>query len=253
MRALERFEAFIESLLETPFAGMQGGSLQPVQIANLILREMEGRQAIGPGRVYVPNRFSVVLSPQDHGNLTAAVPALSQVLATYAADTAAERGWSLMGAVEVEMATDPALHRGRVRVRGQTVATEGKSGEGVVQHTQALDGQALAAALAAEAPPAQLLMLDGSHRPPVSLSNDVITIGRALDNGLVLEDPSVSRHHAEIRRQEGGYVLVDLESSNGSAVNGRSTPSSRLRDGDRLRLGGVELLFRIVGKEEGSA
>jgi hypothetical protein len=71
-------------------------------------------------------------------------------------------------------------------------------------------------------------------------------IGRQSDNDLVLRDPSISRHHAEIRRRPGGsYTVVDLESMNGVVVNGRKKGSSRLADGDLLELGDVAMRFRL--------
>ena len=81
-----------------------------------------------------------------------------------------------------------------------------------------------------------------------ALTADEVKIGRAQENDLQLEDPYVSRHHAIVRRAEGTVTIEDAGSSSGVLVNGvRATEPSRLRSGDRIRLGDVELEF--VGGE----
>lgn len=71
-------------------------------------------------------------------------------------------------------------------------------------------------------------------------------LGREPDNHFVLADPGVSRHHARLVRSGDGWTIEDLGSANGTRVNGRRVSSALLRDGDRLRLCGVELEFREV-------
>jgi uncharacterized RDD family membrane protein YckC len=68
-------------------------------------------------------------------------------------------------------------------------------------------------------------------------------IGRELDNALRLSDPSISRHHAMIRRTAEGYEVQDLQSSNGVLVNGNRVQSMAIQDGDRVTLGQVQITF----------
>jgi len=68
-------------------------------------------------------------------------------------------------------------------------------------------------------------------------------IGRALENEVSLTDPSVSSRHAELVEQQGQWILTDLNSTNGSFVNGSRVDSTPLEAGDRLRFGQVELTF----------
>ena len=247
MRALARFEAFVENLVEGPFSYLPGGSLQPVRIAKQILREMEANQAIGPGKVYVPNRYAVAISSDDYAVLAPLAPALCDELATYAADSAAERGWSLPGPVAVSLASDPAVRRGQLRVAASSVLGDGRAaaGEVLAERTLALHISELA-----EAPPARLVLGGEPGAAEYPILADVVTIGRALDNDLVLEHPSVSRHHAEIRREPGGYALADLGSTNGTTVNGRAVTAARLHDGDLVQLGGVTFVFRLAPRGE---
>lgn len=76
------------------------------------------------------------------------------------------------------------------------------------------------------------------------LNQPVISIGRRIDNALVLNDPRVSRSHAELRCFHGRYVIFDMGSSGGTYVNGKRVDHSVLYDGDILSLAGVHVIFR---------
>ncbi len=90
--------------------------------------------------------------------------------------------------------------------------------------------------------------LRGPGIPTMPLKPGVITLGRSSDNDVVLRDPQVSRHHARIVCSEDVCSVQDLGSANGTFVNDRELGSARLNPGDRLCLGGVELMY---GKAEG--
>lgn len=72
----------------------------------------------------------------------------------------------------------------------------------------------------------------------------IVSIGRRTDNLLVLNDPRVSRAHAEIRRIRGRFVIFDTNSSGGTYVNGKRVTHSVLYDSDVISLAGVHLIFR---------
>ncbi|HEY62982.1 MAG TPA: FHA domain-containing protein [Caldilineae bacterium] len=89
-------------------------------------------------------------------------------------------------------------------------------------------------------------------RPPIlswgggqyELSSNVCTVGRSARNDVVLDDPLVSRAHAEIRHTDEGWVLHDRNSTNGTYLNGRRVIRSEpLRDGDEIRIGQTILTF----------
>src|SRR5213596_1135400 len=75
------------------------------------------------------------------------------------------------------------------------------------------------------------------------LVGDLITIGRAPDNTIVIGDPSVSSRHAQLQRVGETYRLKDLGSTNGTRVNGIPTTEAALRFDDRIRFGAVEASY----------
>jgi pSer/pThr/pTyr-binding forkhead associated (FHA) protein len=75
------------------------------------------------------------------------------------------------------------------------------------------------------------------------LIEERITLGRALDNMIRLEDGTVSHHHAMLLQDGTDYKVRDLNSTNGSRVNGMRIVETKLHHGDAVRLGSVELRF----------
>lgn len=68
-------------------------------------------------------------------------------------------------------------------------------------------------------------------------------LGRHPGADFVLDDDLASRRHARVRLEDGVWVLEDLDSTNGTRVNGRAIHRQPLVDGDRIRVGGTELVF----------
>ena len=85
------------------------------------------------------------------------------------------------------------------------------------------------------------LIVEGVKVFPLTLS--VVNIGRRLDNQLIIDDPRVSRNHAQLRTIKGRYVVFDLNSTGGTFVNGQRTSQSVLYPGDVISLAGVALIF----------
>ena len=75
------------------------------------------------------------------------------------------------------------------------------------------------------------------------LSDNTITLGRVADNMIQIDDASVSSHHAELTRDGDDYLLKDLDSTNGTRLNGVSHREGKLRDGDQITFGNIEVLY----------
>jgi pSer/pThr/pTyr-binding forkhead associated (FHA) protein len=75
------------------------------------------------------------------------------------------------------------------------------------------------------------------------IGSDDVTLGRDASSTIALADPDVSRHHARIVRTGNSHVLVDMESTNGTSVNGKRVSEVTLRPGDRLLLGATALVY----------
>jgi len=90
----------------------------------------------------------------------------------------------------------------------------------------------------------RLLLATGGSTHVIPLESTQLTIGRGLNNDVILEDTRVSRHHAQLRYRARRFWLSDLGSTNGTYINGEQVAEQALRDGDIISLGGLELTFK---------
>jgi len=91
---------------------------------------------------------------------------------------------------------------------------------------------------------ARLLIHESTGIREFELVDDEVLIGRELDNALRISDPSVSRHHAVLRRTPQGYVIQDKQSANGVVVKGKKVNEAEISDGDQFLLGQIQLTFQ---------
>ena len=80
------------------------------------------------------------------------------------------------------------------------------------------------------------------------LDSELITVGRDSSNEIALDDITVSRKHALIKRSGAGYIVEDLRSLNGTYVNAKAVATSSLRTGDEVHVGKYRLTFFQGGK-----
>lgn len=211
------FEGRLERMVEGTFSRLFRSSVKPVEFGRKLSREMDANRTVGvDGRTLVPNRFVFTVSPSDHDELADALGALRRELADAAREHAREEGYSFLGPVEIVIDADDSLRPGLLEVEGRLV-----EGEGAL-------------------PPGSLLLPTGDRVP---LGEYVVSIGRNNDCTIVLADPNVSRHHAEVRPAVDGYVVADLGSTNGTKVNGARVSEHLLLDGDELRFGNTVIAF----------
>lgn len=85
------------------------------------------------------------------------------------------------------------------------------------------------------------LIVEGNRA--ISLERPITSIGRKDDNHIVIKDQHVSRYHAQIRNIKGSYVLMDLESTVGTSINGKKVKQAFLKEGDVISVGGSPLIF----------
>jgi pSer/pThr/pTyr-binding forkhead associated (FHA) protein len=90
-------------------------------------------------------------------------------------------------------------------------------------------------------PEEAFMVIDGAKVFP--LSTVVVNIGRRLENNIVIDDPRVSRTHAQLRAINGRYVLFDLNSTGGTFINGQRVIQSVIYPGDVISLAGVTLVY----------
>jgi len=233
-------------MVEGAFARAFKSELQPVEVASAIQREMDDRAAIvAQGRTLVPNDFVVEVAEDDYARLDVYADNLGIELATLAREYAKEQGYSFVGPVRMRFEGVRDLTTGTFRIlsgviRGTTVEDGEirRPASDVPQPSGAFHGNPRLLVSGPEAGP------DRGTQRTYEISTPLIILGRGTDCDLRLVDPGVSRHHAEIRVEDGEVVLVDLGSTNGTFVNGQPVRRVTLTDGTRVTLGRTTLIFR---------
>ncbi len=244
---MERVEAFVSRVIEGWSARLFGAKLQPVQVAKRLIRAMESHQTISLSKTFVPNSYVVTLGPMDFAQFEQYRRSLERDLAETLLGAARERSFTLLAYPSVEIERDEDMAPGDIRVSCAMVDTSGEevAGDpkalGAVEsgHTMVLDREALLR----DRPRAPKATIEQRDAAAVTLGPDPVLIGRDPQNDVVLDDRRVSRKHAEIRLRLGRYTLYDLQSTNGTYVNGRRVAEKVLDDGDKISVGGLELLF----------
>lgn len=236
---LAALEATIERILERPFFRLFGGRLEPADIAKRLGRAQEDNRVLAAGKLLAPNSYRVVLNPSDLAGFKSYESVLRQELATYLIDLADRRNLTLTSKPEIELVADSSFGRGQIEVEARLADPSERTG-GLAQYTQALD----AAAIQAMAIPAQAAQLVIGGRT-IPIDQPFLTLGRGIDNDIIVESDDVSRQHAQIKLRQGRYVLTDLNSANGTRVNGQRITEQVLHDGDVIQLAGVEILFQL--------
>lgn len=251
MSAFAKFEQFVEGLIERPFARLLGGQLQPVEIAKRLARVMEAEQTLGVDKTFVPNEYHVLLHHKDFAHFASMRLSLERELSDYLLGTARERRFTLLTRPAVYLETSDHVSPGQVQVAARfteqvPVTPPPPSSESQpAQHTQKLDPREVARTARERGPRGTFVVLSGAMAGArISLDKSTLTVGRALDNDIVVEDPRVSRYHAELKLKAGHFCIRDLRSSNGTIVNGQYVEESVLHDGDSLTLGDTTLVFQ---------
>lgn len=243
MNIFKGIEKKLEGLVEGGFGRAFKASVQPVELAHKLAKEMGDHKTVGVANVYVPNEFDIYLGHNDYEHLTGLGDPLRTELGHYVTAYAAREGWTLVAPPRVELHEDDDLRLGEFGIGTRTVGEpESSAPPERPQSDQTVLYQEPPAAAAAGVERAMLRGAAGQWE----LADGVYIVGRSRRSTIVVDDPNVSRQHAEIRRDGSGFVIRDMGSTNGVRVNGRPVAQAVLQHGDRIEMGATELLFERV-------
>jgi len=246
----------IEQRLERVFEGVFGRAfrtnVQPVELARKLAKEMDEHRSASVRNVYVPNEYTIYLSPGDREQFEGYENSLVSELEEYLSEHAARENYALLTPPRILFETDEDLGVGefgiatRMAQHGRSAEEQAPAPEAAVPgatmiykpRTQPTEAASLAE-LGVEREVA-VLSWNGERRV---LEQKRSVLGRSRDADVQIEDPNVSRRHAEIVQEGSVYWLVDLGSTNGTEVDGKRVSRARLGDGSRFTVGETTLTF----------
>ena len=250
MSVLRNIESKIEGVVQGAFSRAFKSNVQPVELARKLAKEMEENKSVSISRVYVPNEYNVFLSPGDREQFEGYEPALTKELSDYLLEHARKEGLALVTRPVVSFKTDERLNVGEFGI--QSVLSQPPEEE-QAEAPQADFGHTMVyspdrAPRPIEEPrapaPTERALLVGEGRRRI-LSGDAVVLGRSRAADIVLDDPNVSRRHAELQREDSRWAIADLGSTNGVKVNGRRVERAYLEPGDEIVLGTSTLQFEV--------
>jgi hypothetical protein len=212
---LQQFERRLERLVEGAFAKAFRGQLQPVELGRRLTREMDLRRNVGFKGLIAPNHFEVFLATPDYERFESFGDVLNRELVEAVREHAGKERYQFHGPIEVIIHEDPDLSTSTFAI--ESAISEGSGG-----------------------PRDWVIMPDGRR---IGIADEIVTIGRLPECAIALDDPNVSRRHAQIRRDGPYVVVVDLGSTNGTKVNGVVVREQRLAPGDTITIGTTTLRF----------
>lgn len=214
---LQGFERRVERTVDGVFSRAFKSRIKPIELGRRLVREMDDHRTLDVrGRAIVPNMFTFSLSPADHAPFAEVRDALVRELAEAAHQHAAEERYAFMGPIAIDIVVDPLQPVGRFACASKM-----------------LDGSAIPVSGVVVAP-------DGKR---VTIGTTTAIIGRLPECEIPVSDGNVSRRHAEVRLVDGRHLITDLQSTNGTRVNGVPVEYHILEFGDLITVGSTNLRY----------
>ncbi|HET8843334.1 MAG TPA: DUF3662 and FHA domain-containing protein [Ktedonobacteraceae bacterium] len=279
---LSKFEAFMQRIVEGPFAFLFPSKLQPTEVARKLERALEDNSLLqGEGRRLAPDVYDIYVSIKDHQQMMPIEGTLKRDWQEHLIQFARQNHYTLRADPLFRLHAKRDLRAGALKIDAQ-LRERGAEGIDGPMATQAISAEQLEELRKALLPGASLPGQQGSSsgqyppRPGQSfpgqsvqapapampqawmtirspqtpqkvfrIEKPIVNIGRQLANDIIVEDKRVSRYHAQIKYQpDGQFTIFDLGSTNGITVNG--VPHLRqhlLRNGDRFTIGSYDFYY----------
>lgn len=243
MGLLDRFEHGLERLLEGTTGALFRQKLQPAEIGKKLERAMLDNQRASVGSRIVPNAYTVHLHPKDYAQVADYVSGLSRQMESWLFQVATRRELTVLDKIEVEIVEDNSAPQRNPRI--EAVITDHPHG------TPSRRGRRPQATPSRPTPSHATSVFDVA-RPSSSISHmyfsaangrkfdipeGTSTVGRSPENTIVLDSPDVSRRHARLERSGQHLRIYDLNSTNGTRINGEAVHISDVQEGDEIRIG----------------
>ncbi|CAA9556823.1 MAG: Forkhead-associated [uncultured Thermomicrobiales bacterium] len=236
MNIFEKFEQSFERLMEGSVGRLFRSPIQPAEIGRKLERAMISRQVVSVDGTLVPNDFRVTMHPLDMVQFADYMTSLTKQMEAWITETAQDRGFKVVDRVRVQIAADQGVPRRAIQITAAIADRPAitPSAQEQIQRTEVFRVIRETSGIT----PVRLLFVDGPRKgEEVVLRKAVTTLGRALDNDIIFETGDVSRHHARLEFVEQGLKVIDLDSTNGTRVNGKVIRSHPVQVGDEVTFG----------------
>ncbi|WP_150307337.1 FhaA domain-containing protein [Planctomonas psychrotolerans] len=218
MGILDSFEKGIERAVNGAFAKTFKSGLQPVEISSALRRELDTKAAVvDRDRILVPNKFTLRLSAPDYERMTSLGEALTDELVQAIERHASTQGYQFAGGISISLRPDDSLSEGVLGIDSRSI-------KGSVAWTPVLD-------------------IAGTRYPLIATRT---VIGRGSEADITVADTGISRKHVEVTWDGSRAFVVDLDSTNGSKLNGERVRKAALAPDSVIEIGRTTIVFRVL-------
>jgi hypothetical protein len=228
-----RFESRLESLVEYAFSRVLGNRLHAHDLAIKLARVMEDHLTQdSPQRPIAPDYYQITLERAVCSRLLQSQPHLAALLSQHLVELASDLDFRLIRTPVVDLQASDQLAASEVNIIARH--------QGKQRHTTTVM-ERVSIPSPVDPPSNPHLLVNGGQSIP--LSDELVNIGRARENQIVLDDRAVSRHHVQLRLRHGRYMLFDTQSAGGTLVNNTRVYEHHLQSGDVIQIGNTRLVY----------
>jgi len=231
MGLFDNVERGLASVINDALSRAFRSDVDPREIAIALQKQLDTAAVpLDKDRRLVPNDFRVHLARHDYDRLSPYVRTLNAECIPGLRDYASSRRYAFNGPITIDYILDESLSTGRFTVSSSTRA-------GVASDVEEVPPEEIGDALL-------VLEVNGVRHP---LTPPGFTIGRGTEADLRINDPNISRLHAQVVVEHGvdgqpRVSIVDLGSTNGLLINGQKVRSGRLIEGSKVEIGSTRML-----------
>lgn len=255
MKYVRNLENFFEKYIEGFFNKRLSSSLQPIEIAKQLAREMEDERTVGVSHVYVPNHYTIYVNLDDYGRMESYAESVCSELSEYLLTESRHKGYTMAGGPQIELFADEKLDKHGFRITSSFTETTCEESSQLLDNTvitgdtkvfDKLESVNLPQYFGQQRRQAFLTVINGLDAGlKVECTMSRINIGRRNTNELPLTDMNTSRLHAYIVYEDDNYVIHDAKSLNGTYVDGNRITHKQLNSGDRIKVGNTVILYEV--------
>jgi Protein of unknown function (DUF3662)/FHA domain len=232
LRIFDLLEHSIERIVEGSVGRVLPSKVQPAEIARRLEREMTIQQVVSVSGPIAPNAFVVHLHPHDAADFEGYEQQLTSDLEVWLEDLAGQRDLRCVGPIRVEFESDARIPRRGMRITAAMIEDHSERDAGTPHDEPDVEYA--------------LLLSTGRLRSRrIALREGYTIVGRAPASDLVLDDPSVSRFHARLEVRGRRIDVRDLDSTNGTRLNGYPVNYAPVEAGDTITFGGIEATVEL--------
>ncbi|MFC2028901.1 FHA domain-containing protein [Chloroflexota bacterium] len=233
MNTLFEFEKKFKNLVEEKIVSLfVKNKIEDLVTRKLAFEMFENTEVLDDGTVHAPNFFLIITSPSNNHELKKN-PDFVMTLAEALKVVGDEAGLRIPSKIAISVHEEKTMRDETIKVVSSFLQDFGQETRSILVKRKSKNYE--------EGQGPAYLILEGKQTIPLNLQ--VTNLGRRTDNQVVIDDPRVSRIHAQIREINGEFTIFDLNSKGGTYINGQSIANGKLKTGDVVSFAGVSMVF----------